>query len=299
MSTSYISNIKLRSSNTILTFEDPNAVRLSYLSYFINNLETRLSALNERITVLETGAAATEPIHGGWFDPANDFVPVIYTFVSYADVNKTTQYATGIAKTTGVTAIDNDNHMNFTEIEVIANSIPDFVGRKFLISSNATVNGITTNQLYNNQFEGETLYVTVEQVTEVEGTVVDHRNFGDANIQTKLADYYANYPVEARQDGTTWPPFTASKFPWLLINYNFNGNEELIVYFQGNKVFDGWKPSAMIDQYDNEGHESGTSVARTYAILSVPDECHLTDYVETVAGTDVLLDPADFKVYIK
>lgn len=106
-------------------------------------------------------AATTEPIHGGWYEPSNDFVSTTYEFTSYADSAKTTQYAVGTARTTGVTAVDNINQLNFTEIEVLTNSVADFVGQRFLILSNATTDGETANQLYDNTFTGINIWVTI------------------------------------------------------------------------------------------------------------------------------------------
>lgn len=119
--------------------------------------------------------------------------------------------------------------------------------------------------------------------------VVDHTNFAEAR-QNELVDYYNNYPTEANQDGDTWPAFTPSKFPWLVINHEFDGNTEVVVYYQGEKVFGDWKPSAQVQQ------ESGNMVNRTYAILSVPEDCGLTQFTETAAGNEVLLNPEDIEV---
>lgn len=109
-------------------------------------------------------AASTEPIHGGWYEPSNDFEPTTYEFTSYADSAKTTQYAVGTARTTGVTAVDNINQLNFTEIEVLTNSVPDFVNQRFLILSNATIDGATANQLYDNTFTGINIWVTINPI---------------------------------------------------------------------------------------------------------------------------------------
>lgn len=119
--------------------------------------------------------------------------------------------------------------------------------------------------------------------------IVDHNNYADA-YANQLVDYYNNYPTEAAQDGPTWPAFTPSKFPWLVINHNFNGDTEVTVYYQGEKVFGDWKPSAKITREDN------TEVDRTYAILSVPEDLGLTMYTESTAGNEILLNPEDIEV---
>ena len=119
--------------------------------------------------------------------------------------------------------------------------------------------------------------------------IVDHTNFADVR-HTVLEDYYNNYPTEANQDGETWPAFTPSKFPWLAINHNFDGDTEVVVYYKGEKVFGDWKPSAQIEQ------EGGTLVNRTYAILSVPEDLGLTEFTESAGGNEILLNPEDIEV---
>ena len=122
--------------------------------------------------------------------------------------------------------------------------------------------------------------------------IVDHTNFEQAR-QNQLVDYYNNYPTEASQDGQTWPPFTPSKFPWLVINYNFDGESEVIVKYQGNVVFSDWQPSAKIT------NELNNQVNRTYAIMSVPEDLGLTQFTETVSGASTSINSNDIKVYIQ
>jgi hypothetical protein len=122
--------------------------------------------------------------------------------------------------------------------------------------------------------------------------IVDHNNFAEAK-QNQLVDYYINYPAEDTNDGNTWPPFTPSKFPWLVINRNFDGTEEVVVKYQDSIVFEDWKPSAKITNESNE------EVDRTYAIISLPEDLGLTQFTETVSGTETAINPADIKVYIK
>lgn len=121
--------------------------------------------------------------------------------------------------------------------------------------------------------------------------IVDHNNFAQA-VQNQLVDYYNNYPTEAAQDGQTWPPFTASKFPWLVINYNFDGDSEVIVKYNGTIVFNDWKPTAKVTREDN------TQVNRTYAIMSVPEDLGLTQFTETVEGNETSLNPSNIEVFI-
>lgn len=122
--------------------------------------------------------------------------------------------------------------------------------------------------------------------------IVDHTNFAEAR-HNQLEDYYNNYPTEARQDGETWPPFTASVFPWFVVNYNFNGVKvkRLNIYYKGElKV--SYVPTAEVER------EDGQLVPRTYAIIDIPSSMGLVDYTETVEGNPNRLDPADFKVYL-
>ena len=119
--------------------------------------------------------------------------------------------------------------------------------------------------------------------------IVDHTNFATAR-HAELTDYYNNYPTEANQDGETWPAFTPSKFPWLVINHEFDGDTEVTVYYQGEKVFGDWKPSAKVTREDN------TEVDRTYAILSVPEDLGLTQFTESAAGNEILINPEDIEV---
>lgn len=120
--------------------------------------------------------------------------------------------------------------------------------------------------------------------------IVDHTNFAQA-VQNQLADYYANYPVEAAQDGQTWPPFTASAFPWFVANYNFDGNTTIHVKYNGEEVA-SWKPTATVER------EDGTTVSRTYTIVSAAQEFNLPLYTETVQGNELLMNPSDFEVFL-
>ena len=139
--------------------------------------------------------------------------------------------------------------------------------------------------------DGKSAYdLYVDQNTTVCNTwlIVDHRNFAEAR-HNQLEDYYNNYPVEAQQDGETWPPFTASKFPWLVVNYNFDGNTTANFYYKDELKL-SWKPSAKVEQ------ESGNFVDRTYGILSIPEEFNIPEFTETIEGTDVFIDPNDIRV---
>lgn len=121
--------------------------------------------------------------------------------------------------------------------------------------------------------------------------IVDHTNFADAR-HNQLEDYYNNYPLEAQQDGESWPPFTASAFPWFVVNYNFDGVIRLNIYYKNGLVV-SYVPTAKVER------EDGQLVDRTYAIIGIPAEfAGLVEYTETVEGNPNRLNPADFKVYI-
>lgn len=83
-----------------------------------------------------------------------------YNFVSYADENGTTQYATGKVVTTGVTREYNGE--SYTEVEVTENSVEGFVGNKYYVPSNAQISNLflSTNyyiQLYEYDEDGDVL----------------------------------------------------------------------------------------------------------------------------------------------
>ncbi len=83
------------------------------------------------------------------------FVPITYSFTSYADENTETAWATGKVQTTGNTTmieIENQN-VEFSEAIVTENTIDGWVGEKFYIVSNAETNGTTRYQLYSIQTE--------------------------------------------------------------------------------------------------------------------------------------------------
>ena len=148
---------------------------------------------------------------------------------------------------------------------------------------------------------------------------IDHTNY--ANVaNTWLADYYTNYEAEAWQDGindpafawgavhqNTWcangsngcvdghvMPWTPSKFPWLFINHNFDGNTEVVISYNGAVVLSGWFPSSQIEKY-NLAWESAGSVDRTYGFVSVPEELNLGT-AETAEWTAHGLDLSKFEV---
>lgn len=82
----------------------------------------------------------------------------IYSFVSYADANKNTQYGTGIARTTGLVKGD------YAQIQVVRNEPEEsFVGNKYYVLANSDADGTTAIQLFKKPGEPEELYVTIEE----------------------------------------------------------------------------------------------------------------------------------------
>lgn len=80
----------------------------------------------------------------------------IYNFTSYDSSTKDNEWGTGTAKQTGVTSGD------YTQIEVITNSVDGFVGNKYYIISDAETDGTTTYQLYEDAgTTGTGIYVTI------------------------------------------------------------------------------------------------------------------------------------------
>ena len=70
---------------------------------------------------------------------------VSFNFTSYS-ADGETEYATGVAETTGETKTFNEQQ--YVEVEVKENSIADWVGRKFYIIDDAVADGTTKYPLY-------------------------------------------------------------------------------------------------------------------------------------------------------
>ena len=89
-----------------------------------------------------------------------------YKFKSYNDENKTTEYASGRVKTTGETK--NLGDVEYTEVQVMQNSVDGFIDKKYYIQSDA-IPSENAYQLYEYDRDGDTLkavdiWVTVEEV---------------------------------------------------------------------------------------------------------------------------------------
>lgn len=89
-----------------------------------------------------------------------------YKFKSYNDENKTTEYASGWVKTTG--EIKTLRDVEYTEVQVMQNSVDGFDEKKYYIQSNA-IPSENAYQLYEYDRDGDTLkeaniWVTVEEV---------------------------------------------------------------------------------------------------------------------------------------
>ena len=89
-----------------------------------------------------------------------------YKFTSYNDKNMTTEYATGRVKTTGETKTQ--DNVEYTEVQVMQNSVEGFKDNKYYIQSNA-IPSENAYQLYEYDKDGDKLksvdiWVTVEEV---------------------------------------------------------------------------------------------------------------------------------------
>ena len=89
-----------------------------------------------------------------------------YKFTSYNDENKTTEYASGLVKTTGETKTQ--DNVEYTEVQVMHNDVDGFIDKKYYIQSNA-IPSENAYQLYKYDEAGDTLkpvdiWVTVEEV---------------------------------------------------------------------------------------------------------------------------------------
>lgn len=69
-------------------------------------------------------------------EPQDEFTPVTYNFISYADSEGETEWGRGTVETTGETS------GNYIEVEVKTNSSDQsFVGQKFFVISSAKTDG--------------------------------------------------------------------------------------------------------------------------------------------------------------
>lgn len=81
---------------------------------------------------------------------------IVYDFTSYDSETKDTEWGSGTAILTGEVSGD------YTEIEVLTNTEPEFVGNKYFIVSNAETDGTTVYQLYTDAgTTGAGIYVTI------------------------------------------------------------------------------------------------------------------------------------------
>lgn len=127
----------------------------------------------------------------------------------------------------------------------------------------------------------------VEPDIEFRVTLVDHRNFSDA-VKDELKDYYTYYPEQAVGDGEEWPPYDSSHFPWIVVNYNFDGNTKIHIESELMAEAFEWQPSAFIGDDEDK--------PRTFGIIGLPEDLGLTAYADTDAGRDDLPTIEDFTV---
>ncbi|MBQ6345005.1 MAG: hypothetical protein IJI96_02720 [Methanobrevibacter sp.] len=84
---------------------------------------------NYLVDTLGSGEETPEP-------QEDEFTPISYNFISYADAEGETEWGRGTVETTGETS------GNYTEVEVKTNSTDQsFVGQKFFVISSAKTDG--------------------------------------------------------------------------------------------------------------------------------------------------------------
>ena len=97
------------------------------------------------ITVTEENTAFTITIN-----------KIVYDFISYDSETKDNEYATGTAQATG------DSENGYIEIEVLTNTVSEFVGNYYYITADANPDGETAYQLYEGAgTKGTGIYVTI------------------------------------------------------------------------------------------------------------------------------------------
>lgn len=128
--------------NSIFT----DVVSGTYHTYLLCDTEIK-EAINEAVENLPEEESEEEP---------KEETDTVYSFTSYSDENKTTEWGQGTVKVTG-------NASNgYSEVEVVTNSPESsFVGQKFYIISNAKTDG-TVYPLYTDAGNTEAgIYVTI------------------------------------------------------------------------------------------------------------------------------------------
>lgn len=79
-----------------------------------------------------------------------------YWFISYGDSSGTEELARGTVKTTGV------SENGYSQVVVTSNTVPDFVGNKYWVTSNAKDDGSELYQLYSGAgTSGTGMYVKI------------------------------------------------------------------------------------------------------------------------------------------
>ena len=88
---------------------------------------------------------------------------VSFNFTSYS-ADGETEYATGVAETTGETKTFNEQQ--YVEVEVKENSVPEWVGRKFYIIADAVADGTTKYPLLDAEGNDTNVKVTITPVAD-------------------------------------------------------------------------------------------------------------------------------------
>ena len=126
--------------------------------------------------------------------------------------------------------------------------------------------------------------------------VIDHTNYHNVTT-THLADYYEDFPskkaavpvVQGVEEHMVWPTGESSLFPIIVVNWNFEGIEELVFTYQGTEFY-RTNPSSTIT------NEAGQTVQRRYYILSLPDFIQFSAYRETDEGNPLHFDGLEAEI---
>ena len=156
----------------------------------------------------------------------------VYNFRSYGDAAGNTEYATGTVELAD---------WSYVEVTVTSNSVEDWEGKSFFISSNATTNGEEKYQLYAEGEDGILAAIPVRvSITEPdeneEDGVYNFRSYGDAAGNTEyatgtveLADW--SY-VEVTVTSNSVEDWEGKSF-FISSNATTNGEEKYQLYAEG------------------------------------------------------------------
>lgn len=112
----------------------------------------------ERVAYELSGEGSKIPIFIGKTGNSTNAEEGVYTFTSYDNAQKETVYGTGTVKETGNVSGD------YTEVQVLTNSVEGFEGNKYYVVSDAITDGETAYPLYTDAGTTEAnIYVTIQK----------------------------------------------------------------------------------------------------------------------------------------